>query len=107
MQYDYIMRVIEQFVQVIQSIAKHRQEGKHQEAFQLIDQTCRNFLRTPLHVLPFCDPLEIIESLDREYYAAVEDLLQELLLVKESSQQSEGIEQIRALYVLLQQKQKS
>ncbi|MBX9924597.1 MAG: hypothetical protein K2Y01_10855 [Rhabdochlamydiaceae bacterium] len=105
MQNDFIMRIIEQFVQVIQTIARRRQEGKYQEALQLIDQTCRSFLRTPLHILPFCDPEEILETLDREHYALVEDLLQELLLIKEATQQQEGVQQIKTLCALLRQKQ--
>lgn len=104
MQNDYIMRMIEQFVQVMQTIARRRQEGKYQEALQLIDQTCCSFLRTPLHILPFCDPSEVLDSLDRQHYALVEEMLLELLLIKEATHQQDGVLQIQALCALLKQK---
>ena len=51
MQNDYIMRIIEQFVQALMAIAKNRKEGNYKEATEAVKTASRHYLRTDMDLL--------------------------------------------------------
>lgn len=90
---DYIMKIIEQFVQAIIRIIKLRKSGHHKEAIAQIQTASRFFLRADLHTLIYCSPDKILDQfrdlsgeINTQKCVLCADLLYELALVNEASQ---------------------
>jgi|GEM_PF-4318947 len=89
MQSDYIMRIVEQFVQAILAIRKNRIAGKKEEAREQIKMAARYFLRVDLDYFLLYD-LDFQLShfkdsqggLDREKCRLFAELLNELALIE-------------------------
>lgn len=91
MQQDYIMRIVEQFAEMIASIFKKRKSGQVKEARELIRSASRHFLRVDLDFLFLYSPDQILdhfkdfsEQLDTERAVQCADLLHELALIEEA-----------------------
>ena len=96
MRNDYIMRIIEQFVQALIAIIKRRKAGEYKEVVQDIKKAGRYYLKIDVDILLFSSPDQILENfkdsndeLDTEKCVLAADLLYELALVKEAQQQME------------------
>ncbi len=94
MQNDYIMRVIEQFVQALMLIAQKRKEGNYKEAIEAVKMASRHYLRTDVDTLFWTHtPDQVVDSfkdftdhLDTERCVLFADLLYELVLIYEAEQ---------------------
>lgn len=91
MQSDYIMRIIEQFVQSIVAIVQRRKAGDYKEAYEQIQKASRYYLRTDIELLLLYSPDQIIDLfkdstnyLDAPRCILCADLLQELALINEA-----------------------
>jgi hypothetical protein len=91
---DYIMRIIEQFVQAIVAIVRRRKAGEYKEARELVRTTGRHLLRTDIDLLLLHDPDQILDHfkdfshhLETEKCVLAADLFHELALIEESQQQ--------------------
>jgi hypothetical protein len=91
MQQDYIMKIVEQFAQMLASIFKKRKEGKTQEARELISKASRHFLRIDLEYLYLYSPEQILDhfkdfsqELDTKLATQCADLLLELSLIEDA-----------------------
>ncbi|SRR3989339_2205065 len=88
---DYIMRIIEQFVQAIVSIMRRRKSGEYQEARKEAQGALRYFLKMNTDLLFVYDSKQVLEFL-RDFSGHIEtekcvltaDLLYELALVEEA-----------------------
>lgn len=97
MQQDYIIRIIEQFIQAIVSIMLKRKAGNHQEAIVQIQTASRYYLKTEIDTLLSYSPDKIADhfkdsanTLDSERCVICADLLFELALIFESQKQKEA-----------------
>jgi len=88
---DYIMRMIEQFVQAIVSIMRRRKSGEYQEARKEAQVALRYFLKINTDLLFVYDSEQILEflrdfsgHLETEKCVLTADLLYELALVEEA-----------------------
>ena len=95
MEKDYIMRIVEQFVQAILRIMRRRKAEDYKEARQLIRTTARYLLRMDVDLLLLYDPDQILDHfqdfsncLETEKCVLAADLFHELALVEEAEKQS-------------------
>ncbi len=86
---DYIMRIVQQFIQMLVSIIQKRKAGKHGEAIGEIQTASRAYLRTDLTLLLYCQPEQIPDlfrtltgEIDTERCVLAADLLHELALIR-------------------------
>lgn len=91
MQKDYIMRIIEQFVQALLSIFKARKAGKYDEALKEIRNAGRYYLKSDLSLLQHYSPTQILNHFkdDNERAIMCAELLYELALVNQAQQNEE------------------
>jgi len=94
MQKDYIMRIVEQFVQVILSIMRRRKAEDYKEARELVRTTGRYLLRIDIDLLLLYDPDQILDHfkdfsnrLETEKCVLSADLFHELALIEEAEKQ--------------------
>ena len=85
MQRDYILRIIEQFIQALAAIIKSRRSGNYEEAFTLIQNAARYYLDRDINELLACSPDQLLEHfaddrqrIDTEKCMICSDLLHEL-----------------------------
>jgi len=93
---DYIMRIIEQFVQAIESIMRRRKAGEYQEARKEAHSALRYFLRMNTDLLFLYDREQVLgflmdstDRIDIEKCVLTADVLYELALVEESERKVE------------------
>jgi hypothetical protein len=89
-QKDYIMRMIEQFVDSLASIIRTRIAGKYEQAFEEIQLASQCYLSTDISSLIHYTPQQLLDffredssKLDTEKGIICADLLQELALISE------------------------
>ena len=94
MQKDYIMRIVEQFVQAILAITRRRKAGEYKEAREQIQTAARYLLRTDIDLLLLYDNEYILDhfkdfsnSLETEKCVLAADLFHELALIEEAEHQ--------------------
>lgn len=94
MQKDYIMRIVEQFVQAILSIMRRRKAGEYKEARELVRTTGRYLLRMDIDLLLLYGPDQILDHfkdftnrLETEKCVLAADLFHELALIEEAEKQ--------------------
>ena len=95
MQKDYIMRLVEQFVQTIVAIMRRRKSEDYKEARELVRTTARYLLRTDIDLLLLYHPDQILDHfkdfanrLETEKCVLGADLFYELALIEEAEQQA-------------------
>lgn len=88
---DYILRIIEQFIQAIASIISSRKAGNYDEAFHQIQNASQRFLNTDISYFLKKTPEELLEhfrsnskQLDTEQCIFCADLLFETAMIFES-----------------------
>ena len=105
MQNDYIMRIIEQFVQALMAIAKNRKEGNYKEATEAVKTASRHYLRTDMDILFLTHtPDQVVDYfkdftdyLDTERCVLFADLLCELALIHEAERKLEDSVRFRRI----------
>ena len=90
---DYIMRIIEQFIQAIVAIVKARKAGNYEEAFHQIQNASQRYLQADIIALLNKTPEQLLEHFksgtkyfDAEQCVFCADLLYETALICESKQ---------------------
>lgn len=108
MQRDYIMRIVEQFVQAILNIMQRRKAGEYKEAKEQVRTAARYLLRIDIDLLLLYDDEYIIENfkdfmhqLETEKCVLGADLFHELALVEEAEQQQAAALRLKALCLYL------
>lgn len=108
MQSDYILRIIEQFIQAIVAIVQRRKAGNYKEAYELIQKTSRYYLKTDIELLLHYSPDQIINlfrdstnHLDAPLCICCADLLQELALINEAMKQDKEASRIKSTCLCL------
>ena len=108
MQKDYIMRIIEQFVQAILSITGLRQAKEYKEARELVRTAGRSLLRMDINVLLLYHPDQLLDHfkdlsnrLETEKCVLSADLFHELALIEEAELRSEAALRIKTLCLYL------
>lgn len=104
MQKDYIMRIIEQFVQAILSIMRRRKAEDYKEARELVRTTGRYLLRMDIDLLLLYDPDQILDHfkdfanrLETEKCVLSADLFHELALIEEAEKQPAAALRLKVL----------
>ena len=104
MQKDYIMRIVEQFVQAILSIMQRRKAEDYKEARELVRTTGRYLLRMDIDLLLLYDPDQILDHfkdfsnrLETEKCVLSADLFHELALIEEAEKQSAATLRLKML----------
>lgn len=90
---DYIIRMIEQFIQAIVAIVKARKAGNYEEAFHQIQNASQRYLQADIITLLNKTPEQLLEYFksgtkyfDAEQCVVCADLLYETALICESKQ---------------------
>jgi len=90
---DYIIRIIEQFIQAIVAIVKARKAGNYEEAFHQIQNASQRYLQTDVIALLNKTPEQLIEHFkngtkyfDAEQCVFCADLLYQTALICEAKQ---------------------
>src|SRR5271166_3596111 len=90
---DYIIRIIEQFIQAIVAIVKARKAGNYEEAFHQIQNASQLYLQADIITLLNKTPEQLLEHFksgtkyfDAEQCVVCSDLLYETALICESKQ---------------------
>ena len=90
---DYIIRIIEQFIQAIVAIITARKAGNYEQAFHQIQNASQRYLNTDISVFLNMTPEQLLEHfkrgskhLDTEQGIFCADLLYETALICESKQ---------------------
>jgi hypothetical protein len=108
MQKDYIMRIVEQFVQAILAIMRRRKDGEYKEAREQVRIAARYLLRTDIDLLLLYDNDQIVDQfkdfahrLETEKSVLCADLFYELALIEEAEQQAALALRLKALCLYL------
>lgn len=108
MQKDYIMRIVEQFVQAILAIMSRRKAGEYKEAREQVRTTARYLLRTDVDLLLLYDNEHILDHfkdfahrLETEKCVLGADLFHELALIEEAEQQAAVALRLKTLCLYL------
>jgi len=108
MQKDYIMRIVEQFVQAILSIMRRRKNGEYKEAREQVRTAARYLLRMDVDLLLLFNNEYVLDQfkdfanrLDTEKCVLGADLFQELALIEEAEQQTAIAERLKILCLYL------
>lgn len=90
---DYIMRIVQQFIQMLVSIILKRKAGKYEEAVTEIQTAARFYLKTDLALLQYFQPEQIPAlfknfdgKIDTERCVLAADLLNELAQIRSAEQ---------------------
>lgn len=104
MQKDYIMRLVEQFVQAILAIMRRRKSEDYKEARELVRTTARYLLRTDLDLLLLYHSDQILDHfkdfanrLETEKCVLGANLFHELALIEAAEQQPETALRLKTL----------
>lgn len=104
MQKDYIMKIVEQFVQAILAIVGKRNLGDYRKAHELVRTTGRYFLKMDIDLLLLYDSDQIVDhfkdfsnSFETEKCVLAADLFYELALIEEVEQKSMGALHLKKL----------
>ncbi len=104
MQQDYILRIIEQFIQAIASIMRRRKAKDYTEARKLIGTAGRSLLRIDIDLLLLFHPDQIIDHfkdfthrLETEKCVLAADLFYELALIEEAEKKPEAALRLKTL----------
>ncbi|MGC1877778.1 MAG: hypothetical protein WA678_00200 [Rhabdochlamydiaceae bacterium] len=94
MQKDYIMRIVERFVQAIVAIMRRRKSGDYKEAQELVRTTARYLLKIDIDLLLLYNPDQILDHfkdfsncLETEKCVLGADLFHELALIEKAEKQ--------------------
>jgi hypothetical protein len=108
MQKDYIMRIVEQFVQAILAIMQRRKAGEYKEAREQVRIAARYLLRTDIDLLLLYDNEHIVDHfkdfadrIETEKCILSADLFRELALIEEAEKHSEEALRLRILCLYL------
>lgn len=108
MQKDYIMRIVEQFVQAILVIMHRRKAGEYKEARAQIRTAVRYLLKTDIDLLLLYDNEYILDhfkdfayQLETEKCVLGADLFHELALIEEVEQQQAPALRLKILSLYL------
>ena len=108
MQKDYIMRIIEQFVQAILAIMRRRKNGEYKEAREQVRTAARYLLRMDIDLLLLFNNEYVLDQfkdftsrLDTEKCVLGADLFQELALIEEAEHQMNIAERLKVLCLYL------
>ncbi len=108
MQKDYIMRIIEQFVQAILAIMRRRKDGEYKEAREQVRTAARYLLRMDIDLLLLFNNDHVLDHfkdfanrLDTEKCVLGADLFQELALIEEAEHQMNIAERLKVLCLYL------
>lgn len=108
MKKDYIMRIVEQFVQALLAIMHRRKSGEYKEAREQVRTTARYLLRTDIDLLLLYDNEHIIDHfkdfahrLETEKCVLGADLFHELALIEEAEQQTAAAVRLKTLCLYL------
>ncbi len=104
MQKDYIMRIVEQFVQAILAIMHRRKAGEYKEAREQVRTAARYLLRTNIDLLLLYGNDQIIDHfkdfadrLETEKCVLGADLFHELALIEEAEKRPDEALRLKAL----------
>ena len=108
MQKDYIMRIVEQFVQAILAIMRRRKNGEYKEAREQVRTAARYLLRMDIDLLLLFNNEYVLDQfkdfanrLDTEKCVLGADLFQELALIEEAEHQMAIAERLKVLCLYL------
>ena len=104
MHQDYIMRIIEQFVQALLAIMRRRKNGEYKEARKQVRIAARYLLRTDLKLLLLYGNDQILDHFkdladrfETEKCVLGADLFHELALIEEAEKNQEAALRLKAL----------
>ena len=104
MHQDYIMRIVEQFVQALLAIMRRRKNGEYKEAREQVRIAARYLLRTDLELLVLYGNDQILDHfkdfagrLETEKCVLGADLFHELALIEEAEKNQEAALRLKAL----------
>lgn len=99
MQKDYVMRIIEQFVQALLSILHARKAGKFDEAIKEIRNAGRYYLKTDLSLILYFNPDQLINHFKDDHERAImcAELLHELAFVNLAQKNEEEAVRLKIL----------
>jgi hypothetical protein len=98
---DYIMRIIQQFIQALLAIIRARKADNHEQAWQLIQAASRRYLDTEILILLKYSPEQLLEHFKNDGYLDTEkcifcaELFYELALSSESMNFKEAAERLK------------
>lgn len=108
MQKDYIMRIVEQFVQAILAIMRRRKNGEYKEAREQVRTAARYLLRMDIDLLLLFNNEYVLDQfkdftnrLETEKCVLGADLFQELALIEEAEHQMAIAERLKVLCLYL------
>lgn len=108
MQKDYIMRIVEQFVQAILAIMRRRKDGEYKEAREQVRTAARYLLRMDIDLLLLFSNDHVLDHfkdftnrLNTEKCVLGADLFQELALIEEAEHQIAIAERLKILCLYL------
>lgn len=108
MQKDYIMRIVEQFVQAILAIMRHRKNGEYKEARKQVQTAARYLLKIDIDLLLLFNNDYILDHfkdftnrLDTEKCVSGADLFHELALIEEAEHQMAIAQRLKILCLYL------
>jgi len=101
MQQDYILRIIEQFVQALVAVIRARKAGDYEQALEKIDAVSRRFLQLDLAALLRYGPQDLAEKFEREFDGQqafiCAEILHELSVILRAQQLEEGACRVESL----------
>ena len=104
MHQDYIMRIVEQFVQALLAIMRRRKNGEYKEAREQVRIAARYLLRTDLELLFLYGNAQILDHfkdfagrLETEKCVLGADLFHELALIEEAEKNQDAALRLKAL----------
>ena len=105
---DYIMRIVEQFVQALVAIVGLRKAGEYKEAREQVRIATRSLLRTDIDLLLLFDNNQLLDHF-KDYANRLEtqkcvlgaDLFHELALIEEAEQKIEAALRLKILSLYL------
>jgi hypothetical protein len=104
MQNDYIMRIVERFIQALVAIMCRRKAEDYKEARQLVRTTARSLLRMDIDLLLLHNPDQVLDHftdfsncLETEKCVLSADLFHELALIEEAEAQTAQALRLKSL----------
>lgn len=108
MQKDYILRIVEQFIQAIIAIMNRRKAGEYKEAREQVRTAARYLLRTDIDLLLLYTDEYILDHfkdftncLETEKWVLGADLFHELALIEEAENQATNALRLKTLCLYL------
>src|ERR1700677_3899987 len=94
---DYIIRIIEQFIQAIVAIVTARKAGNYEQAFHQIQNASQRYLKTDITALLNMTPVQLLahfkvgaKYLDTEQCLICADLIYEIAMICEAKQSEDA-----------------